>query len=450
MGRSCQATKDGFEIAKKAFKLKGWTQEYLAGSVGCNRQTIMKFFARQPIAKHLFQDICNKLDLEWGKIADLDSEDKEDTVTEKKDQETIKPIPLDSHLTDSSELAVFHFKNKLEYPNGLVPLNSHFYIEHDGIESLCYETLVEPGSLIRIKAPKLMGKTSLLIRIRYYGENQNYRVFYLDLGGVEKAVFTNLDTFLRWFCGKVSDELNLNNQVNDAWNTKILGSNDNCTAYFNKHILAKLDFPLVLILDEVDRLFLPENLEVIQDFFGMLRSWHEKGKFNDSWKKLRLVLAHSTEAYIPLDIHQSPFNAGVPVELEEFNQQQVEDLAQRHQITENDALTEKLMSMVGGHPYLVRLAMFHIAARKVILEDLLESATTEAGIYSNHLRSLLDILQGKPKLAQALKKVVDSPVTVGLDSMQIYQLHSLGLVQRQKNDVIPRCRLYREYFQRVL
>jgi hypothetical protein len=76
------------------------------------------------------------------------------------------------------------------------------------------------------------------------------------------------------------------------------------------------------------------------------------------------------------------------------------------------------MSMVGGHPYLVRLAMYYIAAGKITLEDLLDSATTEARIYSNHLRSLLDILQGKPKLAQALKKVVDSPVPVALDSVQ--------------------------------
>lgn len=51
----------------------------------------------------------------------------------------------------------------------------------------------------------------------------------------------------------------------------------------------------------------------------MLRSWHEKGKISDVWKPLQLVLAHSTEVYITLDYHQSPFNAGVPVELEKLN-----------------------------------------------------------------------------------------------------------------------------------
>ncbi|HAA31865.1 MAG TPA: hypothetical protein DCE56_34400, partial [Cyanobacteria bacterium UBA8553] len=28
--------------------------------------------------------------------------------------------------------------------------------------------------------------------------------------------------------------------------------------------------------------------------------------------------------------------------------------------------------------------------------------------------------------------------------------HSMGLVQRQNNEVMPRCNLYREYFRRVL
>ncbi|MGF1933897.1 MAG: AAA-like domain-containing protein [Nostoc sp. ChiQUE02] len=354
--------------------------------------------------------------------------------------------PHPSYLTNTP--CTSELKYPLEYPDGHVPLSSTFYVEHDGIESLCYETLVKPGSLIRIKAPKLMGKTSLLARIIAHGSLQNYQEIYLDLGSIDKAVLTSLDRFLRWLCSKVSSELDLENKVDDAWNTKILGSNDNCTAYFNKYILTQIDSPLVLALDEVDRLF--AHSKVVEDFFGMLRSWHEKGKISDVWKKLRLVLAHSTEVYIPLDIHQSPFNAGVPVELEEFSQEQVQDLAQKHGLKRKNTRIEELRSMVGGHPYLVRLAMYHIAAEKVSLTDLLESATTEAGIYANHLRSLQDILQPVPELAQALKKVVNSTVPVELNSMQIYKLHSLGLVHRQGNHVVPRCHLYREYFRRVL
>ena len=209
----------------------------------------------------------------------------------------------------------------LQYPDGCVPLNSPFYVERDSIESRCYETLVQPGSLLRIKAPNLMGKTSLLRRMVAYGEEQNYQAVYLDLRSIEKAKFSNLDEFLRWLCGKVSLELELDDEVNKTWNTNILGSNDNCTSYFKKYILKQINSPLVLCLDEVDRLF-PYG-ELVEDFFGMLRFWHEKGKISDIWKRMRLVLAHSTEVYVPLDYNQSPFNAGVPVELKELNQQQV-------------------------------------------------------------------------------------------------------------------------------
>ena len=108
------------------------------------------------------------------------------------------------------------------------------------------------------------------------------------------------------------------------------------------------------------------------------------------------------------------------------------------------------MRMVGGHPYLVRLALYEVGSGKMTLEQLLRDAATEAGIYSNHLQRHLDVLQQASELAQALQKVVASSEPVGLDSMQIYKLHSMGLVQQQDNQVMPRCNLYREYFRRVL
>jgi len=362
--------------------------------------------------------------------------------------DVINKKPVEKPLQNQESIINNTFMQSLEYPDGSVPLDSPFYLERNGIESLCYQTLEKPAALIRIKAAKLMGKTSLVRRIVAQGVKQNYQAVYLDLGSVNKEVITNLDKFLRWLCSKISLELDIENQVDSVWNTSYLGSNDNCTAYFKKYILKQINAPLILVLDEVDRLF-PYS-EVVEDFFGMLRSWHEKGKISEVWKQLRLVLAHSTEVYIPLDYHQSPFNAGVPVELEEFNEQQVKDLASRHGINSQDSLLGELRRMLGGHPYLLRLAMYDIAAEKTTFPDLLQSATTEAGIYRNHLRYLLDILRTAPDLVKALQRVVNSTTGVELDSMEIYKLHSLGLVIRENNHVTPRCQLYRDYFRRVL
>ncbi|MBD2167319.1 pentapeptide repeat-containing protein [Calothrix membranacea FACHB-236] len=74
MSRSCRASKVGLEKAQKAFKIRGWSQEYLAGVIGRKRQTIINFFARRKVDKSVFQAICTELDLEWGEIADLESE----------------------------------------------------------------------------------------------------------------------------------------------------------------------------------------------------------------------------------------------------------------------------------------------------------------------------------------------------------------------------------------
>ncbi|PZV25845.1 MAG: hypothetical protein DCF12_12680, partial [Snowella sp.] len=327
------------------------------------------------------------------------------------------------------------------------PLDSPLYLEREGVDQLCYDMVTRSGALLRIKAPKQMGKTSLITRILAHGKVNQYKTVYIDLKSVERSIISNLDKFLRWLCVIVGRQLELDNCLKDYWDTEILGSNDNCTVYFEEYLLAEIDCPLVLALDSVDRLF--AYSEVVEDVLGMLRSWHEKGKTTHRWRQLRLVLAHSTESYIPLDINQSPFNAGVPIELLEFNIQQIFYLTNIYHLDWQQAQIEKLMAMVGGHPYLISLALYAIATGRLSLEQVLSEATTETGIYKAHLYQQLQTLKQAPLLAEGFNKVVLSPEPVTLDSIQIYKLHSMGLVQQQNNQVIPRCHLYREYFRRV-
>jgi hypothetical protein len=135
--------------------------------------------------------------------------------------------------------------------------------------------------------------------------------------------------------------------------------------------------PLTLGLDEVDCVF--PYQEIADDFFGLLRALHEEAKRRDIWKKFRLIVVHSTEVYVPLDMNKSPFNVGLPIELPEFTSQQVQDLARRHSLDWNGGSVEKLMALVGGHPYLLRLAMYAIARQDVTLDSVLQEAPTEAG-----------------------------------------------------------------------
>jgi predicted NACHT family NTPase len=68
--RSLEASPAGIQQAKRAFSLKGWTQENLAGEVNLKtRQPIWRFFTGKPVDRQIFMEICEILDLDWREIA---------------------------------------------------------------------------------------------------------------------------------------------------------------------------------------------------------------------------------------------------------------------------------------------------------------------------------------------------------------------------------------------
>jgi DNA-directed RNA polymerase specialized sigma24 family protein len=342
---------------------------------------------------------------------------------------------------------------ELEELVGLVPLGSKFYLERPPNEARCYEEVLKPGALIRIKAPSQMGKTSLMVRILDYAKQQpkpdaeTVHTVALSLQRADKAVFTDLDKMLRWFCASITRKLQLPHRVDEFW-SETFGSKGNCTAYFEDCILSVLNSPLVIALDQVDEVFL--HPEIADDFFTLLRSWYEEAAYGDSgnplWQNLRLIIVHSTEVYIPLDINKSPFNVGLAIDLQEFTPAQVRELAQRYGLQLSESERSQLMNLIGGHPYLIQQAFYHLARQGLTIDELLKTAATDAGIYHNHLHRHLHHLQEHPELATAHDLVIQASIPVELDQQLAFKLHSIGLVTLQGNKVIPSCELYRQYF----
>ncbi|MEB3179029.1 MAG: AAA-like domain-containing protein [Nostocaceae cyanobacterium] len=338
------------------------------------------------------------------------------------------------------------FSVPLELPNEPVALGSPFYIERPPIEQLIYQEITNPGCLIRIKAPSKMGKTSLLLRVINYAQHQNYRTIYLDFQQADEETFTCLDKFLRWFCANVTRQLKLTSMLEEYWD-KDIGYKVSCTIYFEDYILPNIDNPIVLTINEVNRLF--EHPEIARDFLSLLRSWHEEAKHNDIFQKLRLVISHSTEIYITLNINQSPFNVGIAIQLPEFTTEQIQHLAQLHGLdwTVETAKVQSLQKMLGGHPYLVRLAIYNLVKYPQLnLEQLLHEAPTLTGIFSDYLRNLLANVQNNQSLRTALKKVIARGDDVELEHIIAYKLESMGMVKLNGNKCRISCDLYRQYF----
>ncbi|MEM9088044.1 MAG: AAA-like domain-containing protein [Cyanobacteria bacterium P01_F01_bin.53] len=359
----------------------------------------------------------------------------------------LRPVKAVVESVDSPPLPVAE-PELMREPGGAVQFKTGLYVERPPIEADCFAEIEQPGALIRIKAPRQMGKTSLMARILSHGRAQGYQTVPISFQRADSRLFNDLDLLLKWFCSQVGRRLKKLKALDEYW-VGDFGSKDRCNAYFEDCLLEDLEAPLVLALDEVDMVF--PHPAVADDFFALVRSWYEAARYGDFgselWANVRIVMVHSTEAYVPLNINQSPFNVGKNVELVEFGPQQVQDLARRYGLSASSSQTEALMALVGGHPYLIRKALYHLRREDMTISALAEMAATEAGIYSDHLRRHLYVLRDYPQLAEAFRKVVVKTRPVDIDAESSFKLESMGLVRLSGNEASPRCEVYRDYFR---
>lgn len=325
----------------------------------------------------------------------------------------------------------------------------YFEIQREPQESQCLETIRQPGSFLRIKGPRNMGKTRLLNRVlKRVGQAQqdNCQIVILNWqNDFDRTVFNTYDKFLENFCAAISQYLGLPpDQLDEYWNRR--GSpNNKTTGYFSDYLLPQIESKLILALEEMDLVF--DRPRISQDFCDCLRGWHQKSRRDDPlWQKLSLVIVHSTDKYASLDLPTSPLaNVGQTVTVEEFTLREVDDLVNRYGLSPTSGL-QQIIELVNRHPFLVNHAFRQIAREPTRLQEILAIADTQEGIYHDHLLELWNILTSQPALKEAFLKVVTESAPVHLAPDISFKLERLGLVKVNGNYASCRCQLYRQYF----
>ena len=334
----------------------------------------------------------------------------------------------------------------IEEPEGAVRIGSEFYIPRSPQQEQCFKAIAMPHALLRLKSPDGMGRSSLLARVLEESRRLGYRTTRLDLQKCNRKFFENMDLFLQWLCAVIGRDFDVKAKPTDDWD-EMFGANSNCEEFFERYLLDDNDNrPLVIAIENLDRIFLHEVIEV--DFCGLLRGWHEQGKHDKRWSKLRLVLAYSMESFTTKDINQSPFNVGTPIDLDEFTSSQVNQLAELHNLAPSQ--TESIIELVGGHPYLLRLAFYNLASGASSLEKIIQTAATDVGIFDQHLRTRLAMVEKDSELCKILRSLVNSPQPIRFDLATTAKLDGMGLILRTETGVKIRNELYRRYFQNRL
>ncbi|MBV6627682.1 MAG: AAA-like domain-containing protein [Rivularia sp. (in: Bacteria)] len=357
-----------------------------------------------------------------------------------------KVILSENELLPPSHSFYSNWLNELDAPEGTVKLRSKFYVKREE-EDIWLKNIYKCGVTIRVKGAHQMGKSSLLARMHQRAKDNSQKVLYLDFERFDEEVFSNLDKLLHYTAQRMARYWDAPNLPDKYWSTSF-GAKDKLTDFVLQEILETICLPAVFILDNVDRVF---NYQYRDDFFSLIRAWHNERAVDENWDKLNIVLAYSTEAFLFIqDINQSPFNVGFSIELTDFSSSKVEEMNSQHKmLIKSSNEIGYLKKLLGGHPYLLRMAFYQIAQKNISVSQLCKTASNDDGPFAEHLHRYLR----KIETNQALRNGIHSVLTNSkCQSNEIfYRLRASGLILGHSPDSAQlRCELYAQYFKKRL
>jgi len=328
---------------------------------------------------------------------------------------------------------------------GAIAPSSPFYVRRTA-DNAVEQALHGNGCTVVVKGPRQSGKSSLLARICASANAGQKRVCYIDLQLLDHGQFASLGVLLRHMAWKIARVLKTQMKP-EPWEDN-LGHKEMLTAFIEDGVLGDSKGTAVFVLDEVDRVF---DYPYRDDFFALMRAWHNRRATQYLWGRVSLVLSHSTDPALWIqDMNQSPFNVGERVDLEDFDAEQIADLSLRHGLLlDRNRDLKNLQRLVGGQPYLVRQALYTLATRHWPVSTLDEAACDERGPFGDHLRQFHWRLQRDPVLKRALEDILKKGICERDTDFQ--RLKAAGLVSGAScRRAQMRCGLYDRYFRSQL
>jgi hypothetical protein len=329
---------------------------------------------------------------------------------------------------------------------GAVQLNSRFYVTRKEDADVLDVARLGRDTIV-VKGPRQAGKSSLLARVLAAGQREKVRVSYFDFQAFDAASFKDLGTLLRTMARQLQREFRIIVKPQDVWSPED-GEKLSFSRYLEQAILPPPEPRVMFLLDEVDRVFDHESIR--SDFFSMVRYWHgQRAMRPDPWDRLTLVIAHSTEPALWIGEHESPFNVGHRATLPDFEAREIADLNVRYGRPLRAEEIPSLTTLVGGHPFLVRQALFCLVRNAWSLEDLRACAAQSEGPFGDHLKRYVWRLNRDEGLKASLQSILERGHCE--EESHFQRLSAAGLVcGSDRKAARARCQLYADYFRKHL
>ncbi len=332
----------------------------------------------------------------------------------------------------------------LEPVGGAVPPGSPFYMERR-VDAEFLDALKAGESIILIKGPRQIGKTSLLGRGAQLGRELGLRHASTDFQKIGSSQLASEDQFYKLLAATMARQLGTTYDFANEW-LDVFGPGINLDNAIRALIEASPK-PLVWFMDEADKLF---GTPFASDFFGLVRSWHNARATEPQgpWSLFTVVISYATEAHLFIrDLNQSPFNVGRHLQLQGFDLNQMEELNRRYGAPlVSPGEVQALRALIAGQPFLTRRALDVVKRGVMDFPALLAQADQDEGPFGDHLKRILVSVSQMPEVMDALRASLESPQLKDADGF--HRLLAAGVVfQSGDNKIDFSCELYRRYLR---
>ncbi|NCR42977.1 MAG: hypothetical protein GPJ09_01000 [Microcystis aeruginosa SX13-01] len=322
------------------------------------------------------------------------------------------------------------------------------YVKRPPLEENSLKVLQQEQSLLRIRAPHNSGKTRLVNWLVHHLKQDNYQPVIIDCEEEKATIALSCEDLLLSICRTITQELKINESLLDKFWSRPGTPAHKTRRYLEEYVLQPSANPLVFVFEKFDTILETETLG--NEICGILRSWHERR--SPPWRKLRLIIIHSTEFYSNYDFYASPLiGVGYVASLSDFNAEQVLSFAQVNGINWTLSDVNKVMNLVGGNPYLIKLILVKLQEGNS-LEKVLDDALQGREPFQSHFFLLMRYLKSNANLRntfrQILQKKALTPAQMKGESVQF--LERLGLIDKNYDTLEVRCNLYQVYFDDLL
>jgi hypothetical protein len=318
-----------------------------------------------------------------------------------------------------------------------------FYVKRQ-VDDLFYDSLRWDNGAATLYAPRQMGKSSLFARVRARLEREQMKSVFIDLKMLAAEGISEASKAFVGIGESIAEQLKINDDPASFFAGRgFVGSK---LQRFLTEAVAPVAERVVLLFDDIDSVFEASYRDA---FFGSLRAVIDQKAIDPALRRVGFGFAHSHDPGLWITAaNQSPFSVATKFLVPEFTETEVNWLHQQHAGPLSPLEARELFAILGGHPYLTRLALYRISTQKMTFAEIKREAATDEGVFGDHLRGrLMTVINSG--LSKPLKSVLDRGKCA--DILEFQRLLAMGLVKGDSHkNARARFGLYHDYFKERL